>query len=100
MDEVDSMVHFKFFIFIVFYLHTLDAKFDLEVADGNEDNNLDISQDQDEKEIKNDEECKNNEFEDDEEDIKDDEIDNQSQYWCNKENKIVIFNHLVSLFVP
>jgi hypothetical protein len=32
-------------------------------------------------------------------DIKDDENDYQNQYWYNKENKIVRFNHLVSLFV-
>lgn len=37
---------------------------------------------------------------DDEEDIKNDENDYKSQYWCNKENKIVRFNHLVSLFAP
>jgi hypothetical protein len=45
MDEVGCMVHFKFLIFIILDPHALDAKFDLEVDDGNEDNNLDISQD-------------------------------------------------------
>ncbi len=53
MDEVGCMVHFKFSIFIIVDPHALDAKFDLEVDDGNKDNNLDISQDEDEKKIKN-----------------------------------------------
>jgi hypothetical protein len=56
MDEVGCMVHFKFSIFIVLDPHPLYAIFDLEVDDGNEDNNLDISQDEDEKEIENDQE--------------------------------------------
>lgn len=58
MDEASCMVHFKFSIFNVLDPHTFDAKFDLEVNDGNEDNNLDISQNEDEKEIENDEESK------------------------------------------
>jgi hypothetical protein len=45
MDEVGCMVHFEFSIFIVLDPRTLYANFDLEVDDGNEDNNLDISQD-------------------------------------------------------
>ncbi len=45
MDEVGCMVQFKFLIFIALDPRALDAKFDLEVDDGNEDNNLDISQD-------------------------------------------------------
>jgi len=58
MDEVGCMVRFKFLIFIVLDPHALDAKFYLEVNDGNEDNNLDISQDEDENEIENDKESK------------------------------------------
>jgi hypothetical protein len=84
MDEVGCMVHFKFSIFMVLDPCALDAKFDLEVDDGDEDNNLDISQDEDEKEIENDEESKKNEDEDDEENIKDDKNDYQTQYWCKK----------------
>jgi hypothetical protein len=84
MDEVGCKVHFKFSIFIVLDPRVLDAKFDLEVDDGDEDNNLDISEDEDEKEIENDEESKKNENEVDEDDIKDDKNDCQSQYWCNK----------------
>jgi hypothetical protein len=56
MDEVGCMVHLKFSIFIVLDPRALDANFDREVDDGNEDNNLDISQDEDEKEIENDQE--------------------------------------------
>ncbi len=58
MDEVGCMVPFKLSIFIVIDPRALNAKFDLEVDDGNEDNNLDISQDEDEKEIEIDEESK------------------------------------------